>query len=547
MVNLGIDFGSTYTMVSVYEGGAPITVQPNNISYSYPSIVAYDTKKGKYFFGSSAKDKLGKIGVRGFRGFKMLLNQQMNPKALCERGYDDVNTPEYITELFLRHVIKNTLTKLKEEKAGMLVLGAPECWFQSLETVDARSTLIDICSKMKDMAENVKIISEPTNAAAFCVWNYEKERGIPFEGSILVVDYGGGTLDIAKVSVEHINNKLQIKSELRGGAGENKDKEIGKAGIAYQEAVVKKAICDQTGVILNKIKYGAEFDSAIKSFENTLVNDAQDISDTFMDCIVDPAGLREEELTTVNYGGTEISINFAQMRETYDEVIRPELKRILDDATADIDNVENMYIALVGGFCNFCLVREQIKDYFKIGEINKDVKFIDNKEQNCETAIAHGAALFADNVIEICNVAKFGIGMYVLYGTTGEVFNKYAINCGEEYQADKVYFALDDDGKIAPMLLTHLDTFLMNFKKKSNKGINMRPKAEFAAKLNKVEHDFMVAVGFSIDSDERITVHVYNYDAENMRPEKHATASIKLSTIKGSFENTVFTNIGGNN
>ena len=39
MVNLGLDFGSTYTMVSIFENGEPKTVQPNNLTFNYPSIV----------------------------------------------------------------------------------------------------------------------------------------------------------------------------------------------------------------------------------------------------------------------------------------------------------------------------------------------------------------------------------------------------------------------------------------------------------------------------------------------------------------------------
>ena len=94
MVNLGIDFGSTYTMVSVFENGMPVTVQPNHLTYNYPSVVAYDERRKRYFFGASARDKLGKPGVIGFRGFKMLLNQQMGDVDLKERNYEDINSPE---------------------------------------------------------------------------------------------------------------------------------------------------------------------------------------------------------------------------------------------------------------------------------------------------------------------------------------------------------------------------------------------------------------------------------------------------------------------
>ena len=36
MVNLGVDFGSTYTMVAIYEYGEPKTVQPSHLTFHYP-------------------------------------------------------------------------------------------------------------------------------------------------------------------------------------------------------------------------------------------------------------------------------------------------------------------------------------------------------------------------------------------------------------------------------------------------------------------------------------------------------------------------------
>lgn len=541
MVNLGIDFGSTYTMVSVIDNDAPVTVQPNNLTYSYPSIVVYDTRRKNYFFGMSARDKLGKPGIIGFRGFKMLLNQQMKAEDLKDRNYDDVNTPEFITEKFLNHVIDNTLAKLNQDKVGTLVLGAPECWFQSLETVDARSTLRDICSNMKDKIENVKIISEPTNAAAFCVWSYEKQQGNAFDGEILIVDYGGGTLDTALVSVQHIGEKLQIKPEMRSGAGENKDKEIGKAGIAYQEAVIRKAICQKLDITPDEIDYNSEFDTAVKSFEDMLVSDTQYVDETFGDYAANPEDLADENFCAIMYKGEEVEIDFGQMREAYMETIYPILNKVLDESVKDLSETKKIHVALVGGFCNFYLVREQIHDYFNLGGLNAKIKNVLQREEDREKAIAHGAALFSDNVMEVCNVAKFGIGMYIHFGDSNEIFMKYAINYGQEYIPDKIYFAKDDDGKIAPMLLVQLDNFLLNFNKNEKEGFPVHPKDEFAEKLNCVSHNPIVVVGFSIDPAEKITVHVYNYNTDSGDPGdgEKPVASIKLSTLKNSFKNTI--------
>ena len=48
----------------------------------------------------------------------MLLNGSMSEERLRERNYDENNTPEKITELFLRYVVNNTLKKLN---AGLKV------------------------------------------------------------------------------------------------------------------------------------------------------------------------------------------------------------------------------------------------------------------------------------------------------------------------------------------------------------------------------------------------------------------------------------------
>lgn len=541
MINLGIDFGSTYTMASVLENGVPVTVQPNSITYNYPSIVCYDTVKNKYFFGSSARDKLGKPNIIAFRGFKMMLAQQSDEAAGCERGYTGKNTPEHITELFLRHVITKTLQNLDEDKVDLLVLGAPECWFQSLQTVDARGVLRDICLKFSDVVNRFELRSEPTDAAAFCVWNYEQKKKEKFRGKILVVDYGGGTLDTALVSVTHVRDKIQVKPEILSGIGENKDKEIGKAGIAYQEAVIRKAISAAQGIAENEVPTDKNFDRAVKQFEDTLVSDCDYVDETFAQYEAVPEGLSGEHFVTVEYGSEAIDVDFAQMKAAYDETIRDSLKRVLDESASGMDPNEQPYLALVGGFCNFYLVREQIRSYFRLGGVNERVKTLFHKEEDREKAIAYGACLLANSIMEVCHVAGFGISM-AIYNGRNELIKDYAIRYGQEYIPDRVYFPIDRYGKIVPMVLTEAHKFLLNFSKKADNGVLAEPKAQFAQALKKATKETMLAVvGFSIDPAEKIKVHIFDYDrdakdeayGESISPK----SVISLSTFKGSFHN----------
>lgn len=555
MINMGIDFGSTYTMVSVMEKGEPTVVQSSMNSYHYPSIACYDREKKKYFFGNAARNKLGQPDVIAYRGFKMLLAQETDRKLLKMHGYIGENTPESITERFLDHVISESLKKLNEDKIGLLVVGAPECWFQSLQMVDARGTLRKICQnicKNRDI-NHFELRSEPTDAAAFCVWKYEKKTGRDFNGKLMVIDYGGGTLDTTLVGVEHIADKIQIKPEILGGVGENHDNEIGKAGIAYQEAVVRRAISDASNVSEDSIAIDKDFHKAVKQFEDALLAENEYVEEIFQEYNgVSDSSLKAENFTQVEYNGGYVKIDFAQMKTTYDKVIAPSLEKVLKESTAEMAPNEHPFLTLVGGFCNFYLVRNQIRNFFNLGSINKDIKMLSFTEGDREKAIAYGAGLLANKVLEVCRVAGFGIGMCAFYdGEEGKYFKRYAINYGQEYIPNKIYFAKDDNDNIAGMVLTQADKFLLNFSRKHEDGIPVTPKKEIAQRLKSATQNVLFAVvGFSIDEAERITIHIFKYDtgaSEDAYGTKiKCKKEIPLETFKESFNNILYIPGGDN-
>ena len=99
-MDLGVDFGSTYTTISQYREA---TEQLQDISLFegtpfIPTVVSEG--KGKLQFGAGAKVKTGKKGFRTFKAFKMLL-PETNEKVLEERGFDEEHRPDKIAEQFL--------------------------------------------------------------------------------------------------------------------------------------------------------------------------------------------------------------------------------------------------------------------------------------------------------------------------------------------------------------------------------------------------------------------------------------------------------------
>ncbi len=99
----------------------------------------------------------------------------------------------------------------------------------------------------------MQVISEPAAASAFFAHNFQKSTGKPFDGKILLVDYGGGTLDItlsdispSKKNTEEQN--IEIKVLERTGAGENQDGQVVKQVIIYMETLMKQRLHSQDNV-----------------------------------------------------------------------------------------------------------------------------------------------------------------------------------------------------------------------------------------------------------------------------------------------------------
>ncbi len=550
MTNIGIDFGSTYTMVSVYTGTAPETVQTGRID-RYPSVVAYHTKTKKYFFGESACSKIGTENIIIFRGFKMLLNQETSDAAskqeLEKRGYTGENTPEHITKLFLEYVIKNTLKSLGEFSIHMLIVGVPLCWCQSINTIDARGTLRSICENLEVYLdgeqlvkiEKIKMVSEPENASAYTAWNYEKDMKQQLNGKILVIDYGGGTLDTALVEVQHINGGLRIKPEMRSGAGENHSGKIGNAGIAFQESVVRSAITEQLGV---DFPYNdKDFNECLQKLEDNLITSADEIEETMEEYHHALPGLKEEELCTVTYAGTPITITYYHLYENYMKEIQPVLEKVLDDTVNGLDKkeIESLHISMVGGFCGFCLVRFQIQQYFHITKISSDphlqgmIRAVSNREK----AIAHGAALIASGEVTVCDVANISIGAYATYAD-GTVSSHYAICCGQKIEYNHIYVARDVNGNPYAVFKGFLHRILLDTDGTGKNPIGLVPRKEFAERLHALEEktsSLAIVVGFSMDERERITVYVYNYHMTERRMDDNPFDKLQLDTMRNMF------------
>ena len=205
-MNLGVDLGSTYSSFSTYNKdthNVDLCRPGQGTPEAIPSIACLDDDNA-ILTGYDARQHLLTTdpGARTFSAFKMLLTEN-NEELLQERGYGSDYTPRAIAKEFLSQQIDKVLNNYSVKKVENLVICVPEVWTTQTSVrqgkLDGRTILRDICAGLKQVnAQNIRIVSEPAAASAYFAHHYRRtnEKGANFSGSLLIIDYGGGTLDL---------------------------------------------------------------------------------------------------------------------------------------------------------------------------------------------------------------------------------------------------------------------------------------------------------------------------------------------------------------
>ena len=522
-MNLGIDFGSTYTVLSAYDAttGQVDAIEHNN-STNIPSVVSHRGSDPQlhWEYGVLAKKNTGKKDREIFKAFKMLLPEN-NEQILQERGYTQYS-PADITARFLDNCLTTGLQKFKEEKIEHLVICAPEIWSAAIHTADGRPILRDICKKFP-YVNTVQVVSEPAAASAFFAFNFEKNAGRPFDGHILLVDYGGGTLDITLTKVYNRGDgRVEIKVLKRNGAGENENGRVGQAGVAYMEDVVTQAIL-RAG--LDPKEHPTKFLRAVDELEDQLRCRATEIQGYFDMMGLDDPGISEDLFVDdLEYNGEELAVSYGDLVSSYQKVIQPVLQEKLKFITDYMDKKrisysdkagEDFKIACVGGFGTYYLVEHQINSIFHFAAMDGRRTNIINAVQERERAVSYGAALISSGVISIKCTAPYSVGIYAKRAD-GKVSRNFAISLRQDIEYGHPYFQCFDNGEKMIFFVPNgaISSLIINTGADLQGTIRAPIRDEFRERLqNLVTGMYKAAhVGFSLDQSEVLSIHVEEYD-----------------------------------
>lgn len=372
---IGIDLGTTYSCVGVFQHGKVDIIANDQGNRTTPSYVAFtDTER---LVGDAAKNQVAMNPRNTFFDAKRLIgrnfsdqtvqsdmkywpfevvNMHGKPRLQAEyKGEIKQFTPEEISSMVLVKM-KETAEAYLGQKVTNAVITVPAYFNdgQRLATKDA-GTIAGL--------NVLRIINEPTAAALA----YGLDKNLSGEKNVLIFDLGGGTFDVSVLSIDEGS-----LFEVRSTAG---DTHLG--GEDFDNRLVNHFIAEF------KRKYGKDISGnnrAIRRLRTACERAKRTLS----------GGTEANVEIDALFEGADFytKITRARFEEMCGDLFRATLEPVekaLRDAKMDKRDIQE--IVLVGGSTRIPKIQKLLMEFMNGKELNKSV--------NPDEAVAYGAAVQA--------------------------------------------------------------------------------------------------------------------------------------------------------
>lgn len=377
---IGIDLGTTNSVVAVMEGGEPTVITNTEGSRLTPSVVGF-SKTGERLVGELAKRQAISNPENTVSSIKRHMGENYTVKI---EGKD--YTPQEISAMILQK-LKEDAESYLGEKVTQAVITVP-AYFS-----DSQRQATKDAGKIAGL-DVLRIINEPTAAALA----YGLDKG--GDGKILVFDLGGGTFDVSILELG--DGVFEVKAT-------NGNTHLG--GDDFDNAVMNWMVSEfkgQSGIDLSQDKLAEQRlkDAAEKAKIELSTVLSTNINLPFI--TADATGPKHLDLTLTRAKFNELTANLVQ------DTMEP-TRQAIKDSGLSIDEIDK--IILVGGSSRIPAVQEAIKHI-----LGKEP----DKGINPDECVAIGAAIQAGVLVGdvkdvlLLDVTPLSLGIE----TMGGVFTK---------------------------------------------------------------------------------------------------------------------------
>lgn len=321
---IGIDLGTTNSVVAVMEGGEPVVVTNQEGSRLTPSVVGF-AKNGERLVGQLAKRQAVSNPEKTISSIKRHMGSDYKVK-IDDKQY----TPQEISAMILQK-LKADAEAYLGETVTQAVITVPAYFTDSQRqaTKDAGAIAgLDV----------LRIINEPTAAAL--AYGVDKDE----EGKVLVFDLGGGTFDVSILELGDGVFEVKATSGNNHLGGDDFDQRI----MDWMIAEFKK----DTGIDLSQDKMA---DQRLKEAAEKAKIELSGVMSTNINLpfiTADATGPKHLDLTLTRAKFEELT------HDLVEATIEPTRKALADSglSVGEIDK-----ILLVGGSSRIPAVQEAIK------------------------------------------------------------------------------------------------------------------------------------------------------------------------------------------
>ena len=311
---IGIDLGTTNSLVAVWKDGRSQLIPNAFGEYLTPSVVSVD-EDGSILIGKAARERLISHPQQSAASFKRSMGTAQQFK-LGEKTF----TPEELSALVLR--------RLKEDAEAFLgqpveeaVVSVPAYFNDAQRAATKRAGML--AGLRVD-----RLINEPSAAALAC---YNPQQG---DAAFLVYDFGGGTLDVSVVDCfENVVNILAVSGDNALGGNDF-------------DLAIAHMYCQKNNI---------DFRALSREKQAILLRQAEQCKQTLSESPVAMMVLEMEELKgSMALTGQQL----IEQAKTLFGRMRTPLLRALKDSGISLEELQA--VVPVGGSCKMPVVRQYL-------------------------------------------------------------------------------------------------------------------------------------------------------------------------------------------